>query len=536
MNEPAELVLVGTPAAPGLAHGVVHILSGRRPLYASLGVEGDREALTDAIATASAGLGALIAEADDDDAAGMLTFQLAMLEDETLTEPAFAGIAGGAAADQAWVAALAELIADFAASDDANFAARAADLIDLRDRVLDALCGPAGGLDDLPAGAILVSDDLTPSRFLEVDWSRAAGMALRAGSRASHVAILARGRGIPMVVGLGDAITVNAGGADAWLDADQGRLIVRPAAETRATLARRHSDATQAQLVADSFRDLPAVTRGGRAVTVYVNLDDPDRAPGLQPVSCDGVGLARSEFLFERPDGGLPDEAQQFAAYAKLLRWADGRPVTIRTLDAGGDKPIAGLTDDREANPFLGLRGLRLSLARPDVFAVQARALLRAATVGRLKVMLPMVTAPHEIAAARAVFFDELGALNRSGTPAAMPALGMMVEVPAAALAIADFDVDFYSIGTNDLIQYVCAVGRDNDRVAALYDPTHPAVLRCLAMVAAHGARVGREVSLCGDMASDPAHTRALLECGIHVLSVTPAAIARVKQAVAALD
>jgi len=270
-------------------------------------------------------------------------------------------------------------------------------------------------------------------------------------------------------------------------------------------------------------------------VTLYVNLDDPDRFPALKPVSCDGIGLARSEFLFNRPDGQLPDEEQQHAAYLKLIRWAEGRPVTIRTLDAGGDKPVPGLTHDQERHPFLGLRGLRLSLARPEVFAVQARALLRAATAGPLKAMLPMVTNPAEIEAARAIFADELAALVRAGTSAAMPALGMMVEVPAAALSIADFAVDFYSIGTNDLIQYVCAAGRDNDAVAALYDASHPAVLRCLEMVAAHGAASGLEVSLCGDMASEPAHISAILDCGLRALSVTPAAIAPVKQAIAAI-
>ena len=535
MNDTAEVTLHGTAAAHGLARGVLHHLRIERPAYASRGPSGDREALNAAIYEASAALTVLMSETDSDEAAGMLAFQVAMLEDESLTDPAFAAIEGGAPADRAWIDGLGDLIAEFGDSDDPTFSARAADITDLRDRVLDALCGRPAGAPNLPDNAILVAPDITPSQFLEIDWDRTAGMALSAGSRASHVAILARGRGVAMVVGLGTAVEEAADGAVAWLDADAGHLILNPGAQTDNALGTRHDADAAARHVAESFRDLPAQTAGGTPITVFVNLDDPDRFPTLQPVSCDGIGLARSEFLFERPDGRLPDDDQQFEAYAKLIRWADGRPVTIRTLDAGGDKPVAGLTDDSERNPFLGLRGLRLCLARPDVFAVQVRALLRAATLGQLKVMLPMVTTAAEISAARTIFADELQKLEHSGTAAAMPALGMMVEVPAAALVIGDFDVDFYSIGTNDLIQYVCAVGRDNDTVANLYDPTHPAVLRCLEMVAAHGAETGREVSICGDMASDPAHAATLLRCGLRALSVTPAAIGPVKQAIAAL-
>lgn len=535
MSDGGETRLTGTVAAPGLARGVLFPLRESRPVYHSRGPEADRAALAAAIEQAAAALTELMSATESDEAAGMLAFQVAMLEDEVLTGPAYAAIEGGQPADRAWADAFEDLIEDFAGSDDPAFAARSADLVDLRDRVLDALCGRGGGLERVPERAILVADDLTPSRFLEVDWNRAAGIALASGSRASHVAILARGRGVPMLVGLGGGAVAAPEGASAWLDAEGGLLVVNPTPATEARYAARDEARAASRLVVERFRVRPARTASGAPVTVYVNLDDPDRFPDLDPAWCDGVGLARSEFLFERPDGRLPDEDQQYEAYARLVRWAQGRPVTIRTLDAGGDKPIPGLTGEHERNPFLGLRGLRLSLARPEVFAVQVRALLRTAALGEVKVMLPMVTTPAEVERARAIFAEELAALERAGTRAAMPALGMMVEVPAAAIAVDRFDVDFYSIGTNDLIQYVCAAGRDNDAVAALYDPTHPAVLHCLRLVAAHGAATGREVSLCGDMASDPAHVATLLDCGITALSVTPAAIGAVKQAVAAV-
>jgi len=229
----------------------------------------------------------------------------------------------------------------------------------------------------------------------------------------------------------------------------------------------------------------------------------------------------------------LPDEDRQYAVYRRILDWAAGRPVTIRTLDAGGDKPIAGLTIDGESNPFLGVRGVRLSLARPDIFSVQLRALARAAVHGELKIMLPMVTVPEELEASRALLDAALADLAKRGEPAARPALGMMVEVPAAALAIERFDAAFFSIGSNDLTQYVTASARDIGAVAPLADVKNPAVLRLIAEVAAHGARIGREVSLCGDAAGDPSIVPALLQAGLTSLSMAPNAVGAVKAAIA---
>ncbi|MGF1627768.1 MAG: PEP-utilizing enzyme, partial [Alphaproteobacteria bacterium] len=226
MTATGERQLSGTAAASGLARGTLHPFHDRRPAFRSGGAEADRAALARAIARAADALTELMSGTDSDEAAGMLAFQVAMLEDETLSDPAYAAIEAGQPADEAWFDTLGALIADFADSDDPTFAARSADLIDLRDRVLDALCGRAGGLGTLPPGAILVAEDVTPSRFLEVDWSHAAGMALAAGSRASHVAILARGRGVPMLVGLGKAAGELPAGAPAWLDADRGLLVV----------------------------------------------------------------------------------------------------------------------------------------------------------------------------------------------------------------------------------------------------------------------------------------------------------------------
>jgi len=241
----------------------------------------------------------------------------------------------------------------------------------------------------------------------------------------------------------------------------------------------------------------------------------------------------RSEFLF-RDGAPLPDEETQYRAYRRFLEWAGGKPVTIRTLDIGGDKPIAGLTPEGEANPFLGLRGVRLTLAREEVFRTQLNALLRAAVHGNLKIMLPMVTVPNEIAQSAALLRACQAELSARGVPCAIPPLGIMVEVPAVAVAPALFGAaQFFSIGSNDLTQYVTASSRDDARVAALNDPSHPAVLRLIAGVVLHAQQTGRHVSLCGDMASEPRHLDALLDAGLTSLSVAPARLAAIKAAIA---
>jgi phosphotransferase system enzyme I (PtsI) len=268
-------------------------------------------------------------------------------------------------------------------------------------------------------------------------------------------------------------------------------------------------------------------------IKVYINVDDPVLLAGVEPSHCDGVGLTRTEFLFRA--GDQPDEETQLRAYAALVDWAGGRPVTIRTLDAGGDKPIPGLTPEGESNPFLGVRGLRLSLARPDVFTVQLRALARAAIRGPLRVMVPMVSVPDELEQARALMEQAVEALRREGREARMPVFGMMVEVPAAALCVQDFAADFFSIGTNDLIQYTMAVSRDAQGLGHLYDARNPAVLSLIERVARHGAAAGCEVSVCGNMAGEVEVLGALLAAGVRALSVPPAALASVKAAVGRL-
>jgi phosphotransferase system enzyme I (PtsI) len=306
-----------------------------------------------------------------------------------------------------------------------------------------------------------------------------------------------------------------------------GQLVVRPTRSRVDAFEALQRQREHQRIHSQRYLARSARTADGVTVKVYVNVDDPLLLGELDPAHCDGIGLTRTEFLFH--GDGLPDEETQYRVYRDLVRWASGRPVTIRTLDAGGDKPIPGLTVDGEQNPFLGLRGVRLSLARREIFEVQLRALARAAVLGTLKVMVPMVTVPEELERVRALLREQVQALRGAGVEAAVPSLGMMVEVPAAALNISAFSADFLSIGTNDLVQYLMAAGRDNSAVAHLQDCSHPAVLELISRVVSHGADADCEVSVCGEMAAMPDALPALLESGIKVLSVPPAVLAEVK-------
>lgn len=354
---------------------------------------------------------------------------------------------------------------------------------------------------------------------------------LGSGSPSSHVAMLARGRSVPMVVGIGSEWEAVSG--TVIVDGVAGVVLTGPSQASIARARRLANELGRLRDQAEARKSQPALTRDGTRIAVMVNVAGLADVAALAPEACDGIGLTRTEFLVEQ---FLRDETAQLGAYAGLLRWAAGRPVTIRTLDAGGDKPIAGYTHDGEANPFLGLRGIRLSLRHPEIFRVQLRALARAAAIGPLKIMLPMVTTAHELEQTRALLEAVLVDLAAENMPHAMPALGIMVEVPAAAMAVASFDAAFYSIGSNDLTQYATAAARDGPQVASYADVLHPGVLAMIAHVARHGAETGREVSLCGDAGGEPRAIAALLRAGIRTVSVSPGLLALAKDAIRGVD
>jgi phosphotransferase system enzyme I (PtsI) len=548
-----EIRLIGRPASPGFARGSLFKLppAGPATRAATGDPQAEEDALRQAIARALTEVSAL-AQAAEGEGADILSFQLVLLSDEELYQGALDAIRAGESAHKAWHAALSAEIAGYANTDDPYFRARSADFADIRDRVACHLAGSLGG-GGLPEGALVIADDLAPSRFLATDWSKGGAVLLTQGSPTSHVAMLARSRQVPMVVALGESAfasgDLDAGASgqselgpgglmavgEALVDAERGLVVIDPdPASIEAFEGRRLADAAlfaKASALAAS----PGRSADGTPIAVWLNIAEPEELDTLDPALGEGIGLVRTEFLFHA-DGAWPDEEAQYGVYRRILAWAGQRPVTIRTLDAGGDKPIPGLTIGGESNPFLGIRGIRLSLRRPEVFRVQLRALARAAALGPLKVMLPMVTVPQELEAARILLYEEIAAARARGIAVGEPALGIMVEVPAAALALDRFDAAFFSIGSNDLTQYVTAASRDNGALADLADTRHPGVLRLIAAIARHGRESGREVSLCGDAGGDPALLPDLLGAGVRIVSMAPALVPRAKAAIATID
>jgi phosphoenolpyruvate-protein phosphotransferase (PTS system enzyme I) len=517
----------GRTASIGFAHGPFVRVDAAPNGGRAVGSPGDEERALRAALSAAGRQIAALAKAAGGEAAQILEFQVSLLDDEDFLDPIFAAIVNGAPADAAWSSALDEQIADYNSTADEYLQARSSDLADLRDRVMRTLRGGEDEALKIPDGAVVCTDDLPPSQFLEIDWSRGGGLALLRGSPTSHVAMLARARGIPMVVQLG---SVSTGAITALLDGEGATLELDPSLEQVGLFERRREIHRKNRASARAILRRPAASWDGEKIRLLINIQRVEDLDHADAQYADGIGLMRTEFLLGGQ--GLPNEEVQYQAYDTVLRWAGKRPVTIRTFDAGGDKPVPGFTPDGEANPFLGVRGLRLCLQRPDVFTVQLRALARAAVRGNLKVMFPMVTTSEELEAGRDLLVDIVGRLQAEGIAAALPPLGIMVEVPAAALTIDRFKASFFSIGSNDLAQYVTACDRTNGSLAKLIDPLHPAVLELIGRTAEYGKRAGIGVSLCGEMAGDPHCIPALLSCGLRELSVNPSALAQVKQTI----
>jgi phosphotransferase system enzyme I (PtsI) len=525
-----ERTFKGIGVSGDTAIGPLHILREATGHWRSFTTaENETRILGTAIAAARDDIEALMAS-QDKLTAEILEFQLALLDDDDILVPVHRSIAGSMPADKAWAWVLDAEIGEYRKSGSEVLCARAADLSDLKARVLAAIRGDGPGYAPVPKNAIIVATELTPSQFINLNWNLIAGAAVLGGSPTSHVAILARARGLNLVVGLAAQLDDFAEGAPAILDGSAGTLTVEPGNASLAAAKTQIVAAKQDEAAVAGLLRHPARTALGELIKILVNIDEPGMLNTLSPDICDGVGLTRTEFLFK--DGHRPGEDEQLAFYTRLIEWARGRAVTIRTLDAGGDKPIPSVTIDGESNSFLGVRGLRLSLAKPEIFRIQLRALARAAALGLVKVMFPMVTVPWEFEAARDMMLAEVADLQRAGIRCAVPPMGIMVEVPAAALTARAFPVDFYSIGSNDLIQYATASARDNAAVALLADPLNPAVVELIQRTVEAASAAGREVSLCGDMASSPAHIGPLIKCGLRILSCAPAQVGPVKLAV----
>lgn len=510
----------GCGYATGPAHVSVQPLS---PHGNQISPSLDFEHLTKAMDQSIAALESLMLGADAT-SAGILEFQVEMLRDPVIAEMTAEQIGRGQNAALAWASALEEYIAGFEQSEDDDIRARAADMIDIRDRVLRALEGLP--VADFPRGSVFVGRDMAPSLFLAHDWTQGGAIALAAGSPASHVALLARTRGIPMAVGIGH-LPVEPG-TQVLVDGNTGLVVLGPTGADVAAAAEMSACAPHS---VRSERDRPRATAAaGGAAELLVNINDIHEIRSLDPDGCDGIGLLRTEFLLSSA-ADLANEAKQFQLYSEIVTWSAGKPATIRLFDLGGDKPLGGFGTE-ERNPILGLRGIRLLLAMPAMLRIQARALLRAAALGPLKVLLPMVTLPREVEDTRRIFEEEAAGLADRHVSVTMPAIGIMVEVPAAAIMIDRFAcADFFSLGTNDLAQYVVAAARDNPSVVDLYQSAEPALLRMIAQAAGSARTMGKPIGICGDLAGNPAVLPSLVASGISQISVAPAQLEAVRRA-----
>lgn len=456
--------------------------------------------LVQAIRQSAEELEAMIARSDSL-GAELFEFQARMLRDPELAALARDRGGGGEPPALAWAKAMDDYIAGF--GDDDAGQPRNMDLVDIRNRVLARVSNaPRPGF---PAGSVFVGDDMEPSLFLDHDWSKGGGIALRRGSAASHVAMLAKARGVPMVSGLGDFEIAN--DTALLVDGEDGRVVLRPRRDEIAKAGKglRAAPVTE-----------PKAPIGVTLLAVMNRIEDLDR---IDPEICSGIGLVRTEFLLGSPAMFVQEEAQ-FALYREVAARSPG-PVAIRLLDLGGDKPVRGLTFD-EANPFLGKRGVRFLLDRRDLLVVQVRALLRAAASGDIGVLVPMVTVPAEMRAVATVFAEEAEKLRNANVACGSPRIGMMVETPAAALTLDTFDADFFAIGTSDLLQYLAAASRDDGGLADVRRDATPALLRLIGSCVAQAKRLGKPIGVCGDIAADSAFAAPLFEAGIRSFTAPP--------------
>jgi phosphotransferase system enzyme I (PtsI) len=536
--------LVGMPASPGIVIGPVRVLLWEVPDVPM--VEIDDEAIPaeidrfrDALEKAKNRLGQVKARAErhaGPEEAAIFDVQISILSDSELIQKVESLIHQNIGAEKAFDLVMTEWRTHFARHSQAMIRERVSDLTDVQIRVLSILLGlPDHDPVDVPKGsnAILVTHDLTPSLTVQLDREAISGIATDAGTRTSHVAILARSLGLPAVVGLRDATTRIHAGDQVILDGSSGQLIPNPTeAQIDAYTDRALREAAdEAEL--KSLINAEPITLDGVRIVLRANVDLPEDAEYAAHSGAEGVGLMRTEFLAVGR-ASMPDEEEQYRAYTKVVSAFDNHPVVIRTFDMGGDKlPVGGYPT--EANPFLGWRAIRMCLDESELFKVQLRALLRAAMHGDVRIMLPLVVTVDEVRQARRLLEEAAAELDARGVEYRhdLP-LGVMVETPAAAVAADTLahDVAFFSIGTNDLVQYTLAVDRGNANLASRFTPLHPAVLRLIRRIVEVGGHHGLEVSVCGEMASQPLMAFALIGLGVRQLSVAARSVPLVKRIV----
>ena len=426
----------------------------------------------------------------------------------------------------------------FAAMDDSYMQARAADIRDISARVIGILTGEgeSGIVSDVPC--IVAADDLAPSETVQLDKALILGFITAGGSANSHTAILARTMGIPAIIGAGDALQPEMEGKYAIIDGQTGEAVVEPDDAERERLLKKQAKEKALKELLDQLKGKPNVTKDGRNVMVYCNIGSPADIDAVLQNDGGGIGLFRSEFLYLQ-GSDYPTEDEQFEAYKTVAERMGGKRVIIRTLDIGADKQADYFHLDKEENPAMGLRAIRICLTRPEVFRTQLRALYRASAYGKIAIMFPMITSVWEVQEIKRICRNIRAELAEEGVPMADKVeLGIMIETPAAVMMSAELahEVDFFSVGTNDLTQYTLAVDRQGVGLDRFFDAHHPAVLRMIRMAAENAHKAGIWIGICGELGADAELTETFLSMGIDELSVSPSAVLPLRSAIRSID
>ena len=415
----------------------------------------------------------------------------------------------------------------FAAMDDAYMQGRAADVKDVSERVLDILCGVSGGMKEMTEPCIIAADDLAPSETVQLDKSKVLGFATMYGSSNSHTAILARTMNIPAVIGLGEDLLTKYDGKMAVIDGFTGMLYIDPDEETMKVMEEKRAKDQEQKALLEQLKGKENVTKSGQKINVYANIGNVSDVGAVLKNDAGGIGLFRSEFLYlENSD--FPTEEQQFAVYKQVAENMAGKKVIIRTLDIGADKQVDYFGLDKEENPALGYRAIRICLTRKEIFKTQLRALYRAEMFGNISIMFPMIISVAEVHEIKAIIAEVKEELKNEGIPFKDDVeLGVMIETPASVMISRELakEVDFFSVGTNDLTQYTLAIDRQNAKLDKFYDPHHPAVLAMIKMAADNAHAEGAWIGICGELGADLELTEEFLKMGLDELSVSPAMV-----------
>jgi phosphoenolpyruvate-protein phosphotransferase len=537
--------LTGIGASEGIAVGPAFVPATGKPEPERTRIGEDEveaglqrfESAVEAVAGKLAKTADGLRDSGNEDEADIFEFHAEMARDPELASAVEERVRSLKSPEAAVIAAGEEYAAEFAAMDDEYLAARADDVRDVTGQISAQLMGhAASGFEALEEPSVVLARSLAPSDTARIKEGMALAFVTAEGSRTSHVSIMARSRGIPAVVGVGPALESVLDAKMVAVDGTEGAAITDPDHETVAEFERMSGKLAEESAALDEYRHVEASTSDGRRIEVAANLGSASEAEAALEWGAEGVGLFRTEFLFMERDE-LPSEDEQYEAYTAAARVFGDKPIIIRTLDVGGDKDLPGVDQGHEDNPFLGWRGIRMSLDTPELFKPQLRAILRAAVHGNLKVMFPMVADVGELKAAKKMLQESREELEEEGLETGEVQTGVMIETPAAALCAAELagQAAFFSIGTNDLVQYTLAADRGNERLRGLQNADHPAVLALIRHTCEAAQAAAIPVGVCGEAAGDPAIIPKLLSLGVTELSMAAPSIPRAKKVVSSL-